>query len=87
MLFSSIIVTLKVWLPDAKISPVLSTVRSTQTSPETQSVYGNSITLTPGTICTDISGKVIQVHALTKDGMASLKENIMDKKVTESFSG
>lgn len=82
---SSIAVALKVWLPDSKISPTLSWINSTQKTPEARSIYGNSITLTPGTVCTDTKDKKIQVHALTKAGINSLKKGIMDRKVTESI--
>lgn len=50
-------------------------------------ILGNSITLTPGTVCVrvdDDSNKII-VHALTKAGMDSLHEGNMDRRVLEAL--
>ncbi len=69
--------------PKLPIDPVLFTVNSTQRFPYGQVIYGNSITLTPGTITTDIHENVLQVHALTGAGADGLREGTMDRKVTE----
>jgi multicomponent Na+:H+ antiporter subunit E len=50
-------------------------------------ILGNSITLTPGTVCVrvyDDSRKII-AHALTKKGMDSLHEGSMDRRVLEAL--
>lgn len=50
-------------------------------------ILGNSITLTPGTVCVRVDNdrnKII-VHALTKSGMNSLHEGHMDRRVLEAL--
>ncbi len=48
--------------------------------------YANSITLTPGTITTEIEGNVLTVHALVRDGALDLEGGGMDGRVTQ-FEG
>ena len=47
-------------------------------------LYGNSITLTPGTITTNIEGDKITVHALVDDDLQDMcLECDMDRRVRE----
>ena len=86
MFISSVKVSFQVWFPDAKISPTMGWVKSTQTSDEARAIYGNSITLTPGTVCIDIDGNDIEVHALSESSLVDLRKGIMNKNVKESIS-
>ena len=45
-------------------------------------VLANSITLTPGTISTDVGDGDIEVHALTHAAMEDLKTDEMDRRVS-----
>lgn len=44
-------------------------------------LYGNSITLTPGTLTVDILEDYYIVHALTKESAEGLKDSIVERKV------
>lgn len=46
-------------------------------------IYGNSITLTPGTVTVHLDDEVIEVHALTRESAALLEGGAMGKRVAE----
>jgi multicomponent Na+:H+ antiporter subunit E len=66
--------------PSMPISPTVVRVKASQRSDVGQVIYANSITLTPGTISVDVGGGEILVHALTREGAASLEEGEMDRR-------
>ena len=68
--------------PKLPIDPRLFEVTCTQETDLGRVIYANSITLTPGTISTDVRGNVIQVHALSDAGERELRKGTMDGKVT-----
>ena len=72
--------------PKLPISPTLVRLRTSQKTAVGQVVYANSITLTPGTLSVAIEGDEILVHALTREGAASLEEGGMDRRVA-AFEG
>ena len=79
-------VTLIIIDPRLPISPTMTRVRATQKTSVGIVVYANSITLTPGTITTDVSGHNLIIHAIAKDGADDLEGGAMDQKVT-AFEG
>ena len=72
--------------PKLPISPTMVRVKTSQKSDVGQVTYANSITLTPGTISMVVEGDEILVHALTREGAASVAEGDMDRRVT-AFEG
>ncbi len=72
--------------PELPISPTMTRVAATQKSTVGVNVYANSITLTPGTITTDVNGNVLTIHALVADGADDLEGGGMDDRVTR-FEG
>ena len=80
-------VTKAVLSPKLAISPTMTRVVATQTSPAGIATYGNSITLTPGTITTGVEGNVLTVHALERGGAIDLEEGGMDARVTQFERG
>ena len=64
------------------IDPVMIRLKAGQTTEMGQVIYGNSITLTPGTITVDIEDGELLVHALTQSGADSLHEGEMDRRIT-----
>ncbi|MEZ5855946.1 MAG: Na+/H+ antiporter subunit E [Hyphomicrobiaceae bacterium] len=72
--------------PELPISPTMTRVAATQKTTVGVNVYANSITLTPGTITTDVNGNVLTVHALVADGADDLEGGGMDARVTR-FEG
>ena len=57
-------------------------VKSSQKTESGKVTYANSITLTPGTVTTELDGDVLEVHALSSDMADDVKSGVMDKKVS-----
>jgi multicomponent Na+:H+ antiporter subunit E len=72
--------------PRLPISPTMTVVRASQRTPAGVVAYGNSITLTPGTITVGVNGSELTVHALTRDGALDLEAGGMDRRVSQ-FEG
>lgn len=68
--------------PRLPIDPVLARIPCTQRTDLGRVIYANSITLTPGTVSTDVRQGGIEVHALTRDALAALRKGAMDAKIT-----
>ena len=83
---STIHVTKVILSPSLPISPSMIKVSASQKTPVGVNVYGNSITLTPGTITVGVNGNELEIHALTKDTAADLKSGAMDLRVSQ-FEG
>ena len=63
------------------IKPETFTVKASQTTDVARVTYANSITLTPGTVTTNIKNNTFEVHALNSDFGNDIRSNEMDKKV------
>ena len=68
--------------PKIDVDPVMIKVKATQATGMGRVIYGNSITLTPGTITVDMDGDELLVHALTQAGAEGVREGEMDRRVT-----
>lgn len=64
------------------ISPRVISVKASQPDELGHVIYGNSITLTPGTVSIDVKGHEIEVHALAEVFATSLETGDMDRRVT-----
>ena len=64
------------------IDPVMIRLKAGQATEMGQVIYGNSITLTPGTITVDIEDGELLVHALAQSGADGLHEGEMDRRIT-----
>lgn len=74
-------VTRLVLHPALPISPTMTKVVASQRTSVGIATYANSITLTPGTITTDVRGNILTVHALVREGAADLEAGGMDARV------
>ena len=79
-------VTKVVLHPQLPISPTMTVVKASQKTPSGIATYANSITLTPGTLTTGVSGHNLTIHALVKDGALDLESGGMDRRVSR-FEG
>lgn len=79
-------VTKRILNPALPISPVMVRLKAGQRSAVGRVTYANSITLTPGTITMELEGDNLLVHALTREGAASLVAGDMDRRVSR-FEG
>jgi multicomponent Na+:H+ antiporter subunit E len=87
IVLSNLDVAKRILDPRLPISPTLITLRPTQRSDLGRVIYANSITLTPGTVTTALSGDTLEVHALTREAADSLLEGDMDRRVTRLEGG
>lgn len=73
----------RIWLPDKyPITPTIRALKMTQSTDLAQTLYANSITITPGTVSMDIKNNHVIVHALSKTSMDALEQGLMDRNVT-----
>lgn len=72
--------------PSLPISPTMTRVVGKQRTSAGLATYANSITLTPGTITTDVVGPILTVHAITEEGAKDLEAGGMDERVKQ-FEG
>ena len=68
--------------PKLPISPRLVQFHGSQKSDLGRAIYGNSITLTPGTITIGIEGQEYQIHALRAEDLDSKEPAEMDQLCT-----
>jgi multicomponent Na+:H+ antiporter subunit E len=61
-------------------------VQARQRTPRGVGIYGNSITLTPGTLTVAEDGNLLTVHALTAAGADDIETGAMDRRVAH-FEG
>ena len=80
-------VTKAVLKPKLAISPTLTRVAASQRTSAGIVTYANSITLTPGTITTEVEDTILTVHALERGGAIDLEEGGMDARVTRFERG
>ncbi|MES1925658.1 Na+/H+ antiporter subunit E [Salinisphaera sp. T31B1] len=71
----------RVILPGRHISPTMVTLRARQRSELGQTIFANSITLTPGTVTVGLRRGVVEVHALTEDNARNMEGGEMDQRV------
>lgn len=82
IVISSLQVTRIILSPRLPISPSMVKLTALPRGEVARVVLGNSITLTPGTVTTDIDDEgVITVHALTREGAAGVLEGGMNRRV------
>jgi multicomponent Na+:H+ antiporter subunit E len=72
--------------PSLPISPTMTVVQASQKTGPGIATYANSITLTPGTITTEVRGHDLIVHALVRDGALDIEGGGMDRRVSQ-FEG
>jgi multicomponent Na+:H+ antiporter subunit E len=72
--------------PKLPISPTMTVVAASQRTSVGIATYANSITLTPGTITTDVRGNELTVYALVREGAIDVEAGGMDARVKQ-FEG
>ncbi|MBD3653565.1 Na+/H+ antiporter subunit E [Kangiella sp.] len=78
---SNIQVIKRIWLGPKSISPVVMQLKMSQQTDMGKTIYGNSVTLTPGTVTLDIEDDVMTVYALSYDSIQYLQGGEMDRRV------
>lgn len=80
---SSIGVMKVIWSRDLQITTGLEWVEAGTEESLATTIYGNSITLTPGTVTLDVKGGMLLVHALDKSSLTELKQGEMVRKIKQ----
>lgn len=73
-------VTKRILHPNLPISPTMVEFSPSQTTDVGLVIHANSITLTPGTISVEVEPGRFLVHALSREGGASLNGSEMDRR-------
>ena len=81
LVLSNIAVVKCIWKGNESISPILTTVKLSQTTSLGKVIYANSITITPGTVTVDLVGDRLMVHGLQKESIDSLRGGEMDRRI------
>ena len=81
---SNIDVARRIWSPALPISPTWVRIDVGLESPRQVTLYANSITLTPGTLTTDVEDGHFLVHALSQEGIEDLRGGKMEQQVARS---
>ena len=69
--------------PRIDLSPRMVRVKALPRTELGRVIYGNSITLTPGTVTVHLDDEEVEVHALTRESAAALEGGAMGRRVAE----
>lgn len=83
VILANIAVSRRIWSPRLDISPTVICVDASQKTPLGIMLYANSITVTPGTVCINVEGNKLEVHALTWSAAQDLLSGEMDRRVSQ----
>ncbi len=82
LVVSGVDVSKRMWQIEPEISPSIAWLPTNLRDDLSLTAYGNSITITPGTMTTGITSEgMVQVHALTEEAMEGLRSGDMAKRV------
>lgn len=79
---SNITVIKRIWKGPSSINPVVARISISQKTEMGQTIYANSITLTPGTTTLDIEEDTLIVYALSDNAIRYLLTGDMDRRVS-----
>lgn len=71
----------RIWHPQLPIEPTWERLDTQVESPLEKTLYANSITLTPGTLTTDVRDDHFLIHSLTREALEELREGEMQRRV------
>ncbi len=71
----------RIWQSSLPVQPIWSRLDTKVQTPFEKTLYANSITLTPGTLTTDVHDDHFMVHALSQEGLDELCEGEMERRI------
>jgi len=83
VIIANIDVARRIWNPKLPIQPSWEKLDIKVKSDLEKTVYANSITLTPGTLTTDVKDDHFMIHNLTPEGMESLRQGEMQRRIMD----
>jgi multicomponent Na+:H+ antiporter subunit E len=81
VVLSNIDLVRRIWDPTLPIRPTWQRLDVKLTSALAKTLYANSITLTPGTLTTDVKEDHFMVHSLSSDGIDELRKGEMERQI------
>jgi multicomponent Na+:H+ antiporter subunit E len=81
VIVTNIDVARRIWNPSLPIKPASRKIKVSIKDPLIKTIYANSITLTPGTVTTEIGEDYFIVHALNSEGLDELEEGDMERRL------
>ena len=81
VVLSNIDLVRRIWDPTLPIRPTWQRLDIKVTSTLAKTLYANSITLTPGTLTTDVREDHFMVHSLSPDGIDELRKGEMERQI------
>ncbi len=81
VIVTNIDVARRIWNPSLPIKPASRKIKVSIKDPLLKTIYANSITLTPGTVTTEVGEDYFIVHALNSDGLDELEEGDMERRL------
>ena len=78
---SNIDLARRIWHPALPIQPIWTRLDTRVTTPMEKTLYANSITLTPGTLTTEVCDDYFMVHSLSQSGIDELREGEMERRI------
>ena len=79
---ANIDVAKRVLSPSLPIDPAMLPIKGSQKTDLGKVIYGNSITLTPGTVTVDIDGDTFLIHSIARELIDDSDTNEMNRRVT-----
>ena len=73
----------RIWDPALPIRPVWLRLDTRVATPMERTLYASSITLTPGTLTTDVNADHFLVHALSPSGIDELRGGEMERRIRD----
>ena len=83
VVLSNIDVARRIWDPALPIQPSWQKLDTKVSKPLETTLYANSITLTPGTLTTNIGDGHFMIHSLTQAGMDDLRKGEMQRRILD----
>jgi len=83
VVLSNIDLVRRIWNPALPIRPTWQRLDTKVETPLEKTIYANSITLTPGTLTTDVQEDYFMVHSLSPDSLEDLRKGDMERRVRE----
>lgn len=81
VIITNIDVAKRIWNPSLPIKPASRKIKVRIKDPLIKTIYANSITLTPGTVTTEVGEDYFIVHALNSEGLDELEEGDMERRL------
>lgn len=82
VIITNIDVARRIWNPSLPIKPVSRKIKVSIKDPLIKTIYANSITLTPGTVTTEVGEDYFVVQALNTESLDELEEGEMQRRLS-----